>query len=281
MKVVIIYTIIVEICVLIAILKKKISFIWLFPAPLAIIVAQYFLTSLTSYNYLFRYFVEEAFILSIAGALTLPVALVIIFIIDFANKELYLFGIIIGIITIEIIIIEKALKAIKKGKNLAPNSANEIKFSYARPAKRLVAWFIDGALLLAIFFIVNLIGRIFINSTGIILIHSLITAALIESIIALLYYALMESSSRQATIGKMAMKIKVADLEGRSISFWRAAARSFAKILSVITYIGLLNIFFHQKRQCLHDLIAKTIVIDREYLKHLDKAIIITIPNKK
>lgn len=37
-----------------------------------------------------------------------------------------------------------------------------------------------------------------------------------------LYEALMESSSRQATLGKMALALKVTDLEGRRISFARA-----------------------------------------------------------
>ncbi|HUM47783.1 MAG TPA: RDD family protein, partial [Chitinophagales bacterium] len=47
-----------------------------------------------------------------------------------------------------------------------------------------------------------------------------------------LYYSLMESSHRQATIGKMAIGIKVTDLEGNRISFLNATGRYFGKILS-------------------------------------------------
>ena len=47
-----------------------------------------------------------------------------------------------------------------------------------------------------------------------------------------LYYALMESSERQATLGKRAVGIKVTDLEGNQISFGRATGRLAAHILS-------------------------------------------------
>src|SRR5262245_53718866 len=48
----------------------------------------------------------------------------------------------------------------------------------------------------------------------------------------LLYYALLESSPRQATLGKMVLSIKVTDMDGQRTSFWRAIARNLAKIVS-------------------------------------------------
>src|SRR5690606_11478349 len=47
-----------------------------------------------------------------------------------------------------------------------------------------------------------------------------------------LYYALMESSRHQATVGKMALGIKVTDGQGRRLSFGRALGRWFAAALS-------------------------------------------------
>lgn len=47
-----------------------------------------------------------------------------------------------------------------------------------------------------------------------------------------LYYALMESSNKQATLGKMALGIIVTDMNGNRISFGRATGRYFGKILS-------------------------------------------------
>jgi len=77
-----------------------------------------------------------------------------------------------------------------------------------------------------------------------------------------LYEAGMESSSKQATLGKMALALKVTDLQGRRISFARATGRHFAKILSgMILLIGYIMAGFTERKQALHDMIAGTLVI--------------------
>ena len=77
-----------------------------------------------------------------------------------------------------------------------------------------------------------------------------------------LYGAGLESSSKQATLGKMALGLKVTDLEGRRISFARATGRHFAKILSgMILCIGFFMIGFTERKQGLHDMIAGTLVV--------------------
>jgi len=47
-----------------------------------------------------------------------------------------------------------------------------------------------------------------------------------------LYFALMESSAKGATLGKMALGLRVTDLSGNRISFGRATGRYFGKIVS-------------------------------------------------
>ncbi len=80
-----------------------------------------------------------------------------------------------------------------------------------------------------------------------------------------LYSAVMESSQKQATLGKMALGIKVTDLDGRRITFAKATGRFFAKSLSNITLgIGYIIAAFTQKKQALHDVIAGTLVINRD-----------------
>lgn len=80
-----------------------------------------------------------------------------------------------------------------------------------------------------------------------------------------LYFTLMESSAKQATLGKMALGIKVVDTEGHRISFGRAAGRYFGKILSSITLcIGYLMAAFTERRQALHDKLAGTLVVARD-----------------
>lgn len=78
------------------------------------------------------------------------------------------------------------------------------------------------------------------------------------------YYSGMESSSRQATLGKMAFKVMVTDLYGNRISFGRATGRFFSKMfISTILGIGFLLAFFTKKKQALHDLIAGTLVVNK------------------
>jgi len=76
-----------------------------------------------------------------------------------------------------------------------------------------------------------------------------------------LYEALMESSSRQATLGKMIFQMKVTDLSGSRISFARATGRYFAKWLSGLTlFIGYIIAGFTERKQALHDMVAGTLV---------------------
>jgi uncharacterized RDD family membrane protein YckC len=76
-----------------------------------------------------------------------------------------------------------------------------------------------------------------------------------------LYEAFMESSSYQATLGKMMFGMKVTDLYGNRISFARATGRHFAKILSgMILCIGFIMVGLTERKQGLHDLLAGTLV---------------------
>lgn len=77
----------------------------------------------------------------------------------------------------------------------------------------------------------------------------------------LLYCSLLESSRRQATLGKIALGLKVTGLHGERIGFGRAVARFVARFLSVLTLcLGYLSIVVTKRRQGLHDLIAGTLV---------------------
>jgi uncharacterized RDD family membrane protein YckC len=79
-----------------------------------------------------------------------------------------------------------------------------------------------------------------------------------------LYYALMESSSIQATLGKMALGIIVTDTDGKRLSFGRATGRYFGKIVSaIILYVGFIMIAFTEKKQGLHDMMANTLVVNK------------------
>jgi uncharacterized RDD family membrane protein YckC/Tfp pilus assembly protein PilE len=75
------------------------------------------------------------------------------------------------------------------------------------------------------------------------------------------YFAFMECSASQATLGKMALGLVVTDLEGRRLGLGRASGRYFAKILSGIPLnLGYLLAAFTRRKQALHDFVAGTVV---------------------
>ncbi|MBV8782028.1 MAG: RDD family protein [Phycisphaerae bacterium] len=80
-----------------------------------------------------------------------------------------------------------------------------------------------------------------------------------------LYYALMESSAMQATLGKMALGLIVTDEAGQRVTFGRATGRYFGKILSgLILLIGFMMAGWTERKQALHDILAHTLVVRRQ-----------------
>lgn len=81
-----------------------------------------------------------------------------------------------------------------------------------------------------------------------------------------LYYALLESGEKSATLGKrwLGLKVLTADDHDR-ISFLRATGRFFGRFLSAILfYVGYLMQPFTSKRQTLHDVMTNVVVIREE-----------------
>ena len=82
--------------------------------------------------------------------------------------------------------------------------------------------------------------------------------------IPLFYMAWMHSSANQATLGKMAVGIKVVRTDGERISFLRAFGRYFAYMLSsLLLMIGLIMAAFTDRKQALHDFMCDTLVVDQ------------------
>lgn len=88
-------------------------------------------------------------------------------------------------------------------------------------------------------------------------------AMLLILVLGVLYFAVCESSAWQGTLGKLALGIRVTDLEGHRISFPRALGRYFAKFLSaIILGVGFLMVAWTQRKQGLHDMICGTLVLN-------------------
>ena len=151
--------------------------------------------------------------------------------------------------------------------------------TYAGFWKRFVAYLIDSIVLsvagfLAILPILGLIG-LGVGSAmsgdsesrdGFIAaaIGAYFIAILAMMVASWLYYALMETSVNQGTLGKMALGIKVTDLNGNRISFGMATGRYFGKIVSsMIFMVGYIMAGFTEKKQALHDMMAGCLVVNK------------------
>jgi len=136
--------------------------------------------------------------------------------------------------------------------------------SYAGFWKRFAAAFIDSIILTFGALIVGFtFGVAYAAATAGTAQRAEFSGYIIGIIMEWLYAAIFESSSKQATLGKMALGIKVTDLGGNPISFGRATGRHFGKIVStIIFFIGFLMVAFTEKKQGLHDIMSGCLVVN-------------------
>jgi uncharacterized RDD family membrane protein YckC len=135
---------------------------------------------------------------------------------------------------------------------------------YAGFWKRFAAFLIDVIILGTGIFILRAILLLLFPNRGSGFAFFLVFAAPISLIFGWIYYAVMESTPVQATLGKMILGIKVTGIKCECLSFGRATARYFAKIFSaVFLCLGFLMAAWTQKKQGLHDIIAGTLVIKK------------------
>lgn len=150
---------------------------------------------------------------------------------------------------------------------------------YAGFWMRFLAYVIDAVLLGVVHFIIfipffGLIGLTAITGAGdtdfesgggglmVAMMGTMFLSIVAVMIAGWLYYALMESSAKQGTLGKMALSLRVTDLEGRQLTFGRATGRFFGKIISsAIMGIGYIMAGFTQQKQALHDIMAGCLVV--------------------
>lgn len=123
---------------------------------------------------------------------------------------------------------------------------------YGDLGKRIVAMIIDSVVLSAISFVLFIcLG---------------FAALIIVPIVMWLYYILMEGGGWHATLGKRVMGLYIADINGFGISYSTAILRLIGKMFSgLIVGIGYLIAFFNEEKQALHDMIAKTYVMEDRY----------------
>lgn len=127
--------------------------------------------------------------------------------------------------------------------------------------QRATAAFVDWLIVSAVCIIPSFAITLFITDKLIGLGLALSLFGLIP-LVDLVYHIVMESSPKQATYGKQLLKLKVCDMQGARLTLQHAAGRNVAKALSVLTlFVGYLYAFFNKQQQCLHDIVAGTLVI--------------------
>lgn len=153
---------------------------------------------------------------------------------------------------------------------------------YAGFWKRLAAATIDGFLMAAVSFIVMFVGMLALggamafNAEGVLSdvaqgtlgIGAVLVIYGLPIVIQVIYFTWMHASSSQATLGKMAIGIKVTRGNGEVISLGRSFGRWCAYfVLSLPCGIGTLISAFtsglSERKQGLHDMMADTLVVDR------------------
>lgn len=156
----------------------------------------------------------------------------------------------------------------------APVAGGEV--VYAGFRKRLAAVTIDGFAVGIATYVVQIVGLGAMgvglaqaNDPGAVmagagLVGMLLFMFVVPVAMNAVYYAAMHASGRQATLGKMAVGIKVTDEAGRRISFLRGLGRYFATWISaLIMAIGYLMAAFTDRKRALHDMLAGTLVVDQ------------------
>lgn len=155
---------------------------------------------------------------------------------------------------------------------------------YAGFWNRFAAAFLDGLVIL----VVEIVLLTVLPATGVMA----VILPILILVMVWLYEALLVSSPRQATLGKMAVGIKVTDLAGERIGFGRATARFFSKLIgyfvgtilillgtwliggigallfgligTVVILGSFLMAAFTARRQALHDLVAGCVVVQKD-----------------
>ena len=135
---------------------------------------------------------------------------------------------------------------------------------YAGFWKRASAYIYDAVILWVINFLVAFIIAFVIMGLGIGSSKEQLVAAITIIVVDWLYFALQESSPKQATLGKRIFEIKVTGMDNSRITFVRASVRYISKILSDLIFgFGYVMAGTTQKKQALHDMIADTLVVNK------------------
>lgn len=127
--------------------------------------------------------------------------------------------------------------------------------------QRLMAWAIDYFLITVVYAVIIAVAVLFVEDKQIRMVL-IIAGFTLVPLTKFLYNVIGDCSRRQGTIGKKLMDIKVTDDYGARLTLVSSIVRNLSKIVSNSTFgFGYIYCFLNKKQQCLHDVIAGTLVI--------------------
>lgn len=142
--------------------------------------------------------------------------------------------------------------------------------------KRVFAHFLDGiiingcVILLACIVILITQGYHEESFNNMVLTGILLSSLIVPLLINPIYQAIMESSKKSATLGKMILGITVIGAYGQKITFARALGRAYLKAgVNFFFMFAHIAAAFETNKRSLHDLGSDTYVINKKYLKEL------------
>lgn len=128
---------------------------------------------------------------------------------------------------------------------------------WERPSLKTQAWLRTFALILDIYLIeilVRLLFSPFFEGVGI---------PIISVLMYFIYSTFLEASMFQATLGKWFIGFKVCDYGQNRISIRSSILRNIFKIISTFSIFGFFMLDASKRKQALHDIISKTLVVRR------------------
>lgn len=144
----------------------------------------------------------------------------------------------------------------------AQPATSTYQMTYARFWARYAAAFIDGIILFAVSFIIGFVFGFVAEAAGLEGEIGEILSTIISIIVGWIYFIYL-THTKQATIGKKALHLKVVDESGTRLTLGKIILReTIGKIISaIIIYVGYIMAAFTEKKQGLHDIMAKSVVV--------------------
>ncbi|WP_298706622.1 RDD family protein [uncultured Campylobacter sp.] len=136
--------------------------------------------------------------------------------------------------------------------------------------KRVIAFGIDEIILATLFTIVLLVIdepeiMAAAQSGSNLEIQKVVSKFLMQYVVIKFLYHTIFVYLYGASLGKLAVKIYCVRADGGAMDIATAVIRAAVRVISeTIFYMGFLVAFFTNSRQCLHDMAAKTLVVEIE-----------------